>query len=235
MAHQTGDELGDIFEEIIDDTVSDELKYSLLENADQELRDERDWYILREKGNITRPASNDYEDGVSLASNFDRIRNLDDAVRSTSKIYTPIDPDKAEEYKDTDGYYYIKYDLDNEVWKIYFTGTITADETVYYFYQKRGTEVTADNATSAKTWLPAKRGTYIAWLAASRISGGVDGDEINFRMSPEQKQTARELKESLISWDSKLKTRALGGRTGIRRGRQHTRDGHIDTNYPYRS
>lgn len=235
MAHKKGDEIKTVFEEIIDDSVSDELFFSMLEGADEELRDERDWYILREKTSITRAQGAVYTDGNNLPTNFDRVRTKEDAVRSDSRVYQPIDHDESEEYKDSDGYYYLKYDADNEVWQIFFTGTGQSAETVYILYQKRGTEITADNSDTAKTWLPGSRGTYLAWLMASRISGGVDGDEINFRMSPEQKDTAEEKKQTLESWDAKQRLRAMGGRTRMRRGRRPLGDSQIDLKYPYRA
>lgn len=228
----TGQELKDIFEEIIDDSVSDDLFYAMLENADQELRDERDWAFLRAKTTIARSSSDVYTTAHALPANFDRVRTGEDAVRSDARIYHPIDFDEQEDYKSVDGYYYLAYDEAAELWQIYFTGS-TVSETVYVLYQKRGTELTADNEDSAESIWPGKRAMVLPWLVASRVTGGIDGDEINFRMSPEQKNTSRELKQSLVSWDAKARLRAMGGRTRMRNERRPLGGNQIDTRYPY--
>jgi len=230
----TGAELKTIFEELIDDNVSDDLFFAMLENADQELRDERDWAFLRAKTTIARVSSDVYTTAHSLPANFDRVRLQDDAVRSDSRVYHPIDFDEQETYKDAEGYYYLAYDDATGLWKIYFTGTGVTD-TVYVLYQKRGTEITADNDDTQESIWPGKRAMVLPWLVASRVTGGIDGDEINFRMSPEQKNTFRELKQALVSWDTKFKLRAMGGRTRMRHERRPLGENQIDLHYPYRS
>lgn len=230
----TGDELKDIFEEIIDDSVSDDLFYAMLENADQELRDERDWAFLRAKTSVSRATSDAYTTAHALPANFDRVGNRPDAVRSsTGTIFHPIDFDEQEEYKDSDGHYYLAYDTSTELWSIYFTGTPSGAETIYVQYQKRGTELTADNGDTQETVWPQKRGMVLPWLVASRVTGGIDGDEINFRMSPEQKNTFRELKQALISWDTKFRLRAMGGRTRMRTEGRPLGDNQINIRGPY--
>lgn len=226
----TGENVKEIFEEIIDDSVSDDLAYAILENADDELRQERDWYFLRAKTSVARATSDTYETGHALPANFDRVGIKPEAVRSNGTIYHPIDADDQEEYKDSSGYYYLAFDLDTETWKIYFTGPVPVSETVYVSYQKRGTEITSDNAEDTNVIWPGKRGMNLAWRMAERVASGADGDDINFRMSREQQRIAAQMKQGLVSWDTKFRLRAMGGRAGIRRGASSAGENSIDKN-----
>lgn len=225
----TPEEVKNLFEEIIDDAVSEETAYTLMQNADDELRDERDWYFLREATTIARLSSDTYTTAHSLPANFDRVRTMDDAIRSDSRTYYPIDIDRREEYKDSDGFYYLKYDIATGLWQIFFTGTGFADATVHILYQKQGTaiEEAVEDTAGIIVW-PGKRGAILAWQMAARVSGGIDGDELNFRMSPEQKNVYAEMLRALRSWDTKIRLRAMNGRAGFRQQRHISSDNRID-------
>lgn len=228
----TGSELKSIFEEIIDDSVSSEMFVTLIENADDELRGERDWAFLKDRLSITRAAGDTYETAHALPVTFDRVSLDTEAVRSDRTTYRQIPFDSQEDYKDSDGYYYFKYNISSEVWEIYFTGTAASTETVKIAHQKRGTEMTVDNHEDATVVWPGRKGAYLAWLAASRVSGGIDGDEINFRMSEYQERTLRVMHQALVSWDAKIRLRAMGGATPIRRDRPVIGDNQIDLRGP---
>jgi hypothetical protein len=219
-------EIKDMFEEIIDDSVSDETAYVMMENADEELRSERDWYFLREATTIARVAADVYTTAHALPSTFDRVRLKEDAVRSDGRTYSPIDMDQREEYKDSDGFYYLKYNTATELWEIYFTGS-GVSETVNVAFQKKDTEISDARADTAVLW-PGKRGAILAWQMAYRVANGIDGDEINFRMSEGQMSTYQEMLKGLRSWNSKTVIRAMGGTAGFRQPPNYRSSGRID-------
>lgn len=221
-------EIKELFEEIIDDQVSEEMAYTLMENADQDLRDERDWAILKDSQTIARAAGDIYTTGHTLSEDFERVGLRADAVRSGSRIYFPIGMDDREQYKDSDGYYYLKFDIATSLWAMYFTGS-GVGESVTIAYQKRGPEITEDveENDGIIVW-PGKRGMALAWKMASRVSSGIDGDEINFRMSPEQDATAKEMAAGMRRWDTTIRLRVMGGSTPIRGNTTRRGDGRID-------
>lgn len=217
----TIEEIKDTFEEIIDDTISDDLFYILANNAEEELEDERDWVILRGLNTlISRTSGDTYltSHALSAITGFKSVRKLYVGDDEWQEI--PID--MAREYKDSSGFFYIDYA--NET--IFFCGTATQTQTVTVYYTKRSTEL----ATGVTLIWPRKKGAYLAWKIAERVSSGIDGDDLNFRMSTEQARTASEMHSSLVAWDQDLRLRGMGGRAGIRSYAQDGRSQPLRTN-----
>jgi len=191
------------FETLIDDSWDDVATYQLMQNEQEKLELERDWMVLRTLDiSITITSVTTWQTQNSLPTDFLAPRKVFVGTVDGEPL-TAIDYDQILMYKDLPGYYAIDYV--NR--KIYFTGTFGQSYTVYLFYQK--TIGTINDGTETLPWT-GKSGLLIAYRMAAHHKGGVDGDTLNFQMTPEQRQQYREMLNSLIQHDTTLQLKSMG-------------------------
>jgi len=187
----TGSEIVAMFAQIIDQEGNNPLDsvftYQLLNLARTKLEDETDWEYLKKKWTIT---------GTTLPTDFSEPIKL-----ICDKDYVPLHPFEDYEFYD-DGYY-----ID------YASGTINAIDTypapVILTYKKTGADIT--DATSPV--FPSRFHAILAYEMAFVYQAGIDGDDLNFRMSAEHKMQYGMLKKLMLSWDADIKAKNMNGIT----------------------
>lgn len=198
-------EIKEYFESLIYDTWDDDATYRLMQNEEEKLELEREWVVLRKLNtSISVDTSTTWETEKDLPNDFLTARKV--YVGSMNgQTLTEIAFDNIIQYKDIPGYFAIDYA--NK--KIYFTGVFSQSYTVYLYYKKsivdEGESVVADTEFP---W-PGKTALVLAYRMAQHHKAGVDGDEVNFQMTPEQAREYKELKNSLIQWDVNLQLKAM--------------------------
>ena len=106
------------------------------------------------------------------------------------------------------------YDFAND--QYFLMGSQTGGETITFPYIKETPKLEAGGNNSV--WPPRYR-KLMAYEAAVIHFGGVDSDDLNVLLVPEQRDAARRLKRSMMSWDQRLKRASMAGRSGtFRRG-----------------
>lgn len=207
-----GDEIIDLFYTIVDDEeLSSTVAYTLLNLAEDQLEDERDWMVLRVKDtSLTHSTSDTYATAHTLPSNFKReLLNgmfVQYANGEVKQIF-PVKYEEIEMYRNEMGRYAINYATGN----LYLTGAYTESVTIIVNYIKRATDL-ADGVTCP--W-PGKYGSVLAYMMAQTYSGGMDGDDVNFRMSENQKVEMATIKYAMAQWDGNLQLRQMGYQAGI--------------------
>jgi len=186
-----GSEIVTLFAQIIgqegNNPLDDTFVYQLLNTAKSKLEDLTDWEYLKKKWTIS---------GTTLPTDFSEPIKL-----ICDKDYVPLRPFEDYEFYD-DGYY-----ID------YANGTINAIDTypapVILTYKK-----TADDITSATSPVfPVRFHPLLAYEMAYIYQAGIDGDDLNFRMSAIHLKEREELKKLMLSWDADLKAKNMNGIT----------------------
>lgn len=204
----TGEQIKELFYDIVDDDeLSDDTVYKLMNSADTQLANERDWMWLRAKDtSIQHTTSQNYQTGHDLPEKFKKDRNVYvmSATGTPQEVF-PVPYDQIETYRDEPRRYAVDY-ANN---KIYFTGIYQNDMTVILNYVKYA-ETLEDDVEAV--W---PDGAILAFKMAKNYSGGMDGDEVNFRMSPEQENEFAEIRRTTILLDGQLQARSMGNQLGI--------------------
>jgi hypothetical protein len=186
-----GSEIITMFAQIIDQEGNNPLDetfvYQLLNTAKSKLEDLTDWEYLKKKWTIsTTTLPTDFNEPIKLICDKD---------------YVPLHPFEDYEFYD-DGYY-----ID------YANGTINAIDTypapVILTY-KRLTDDITDTTSPA---FPTRFHPILAYEMAFIYQAGIDGDDLNLRMSAEHKIQHAEIKKLMLSWDADLKAKNMNGIT----------------------
>lgn len=187
----TGSEIITMFSQIIgeegDNPLDNAFSLQLLNLAKNKIEDLTDWEYLKKKWTIS---------GTTLPTDFNEpIKIICD------KDYVPLHPFEDYEFYD-DGYY-----ID------YANNTINAIDTypspVILTYKK----TTDDLTTETSPLFPSRFHPILAYEMAFIYQAGIDGDDLNFRMSAEHKLQHAELKKLMLSWDADIKARNMNGIT----------------------
>ena len=197
-------QLKTFFENLIDDTIDTDFFYNLLNKANDELIQERDWELFKSPNTTYSTAVGDtYLTTHALPTDFFTPRRY---IYVGNLRYAPIPFEKRILYKDSARKYYI--DHANAVFAI--CGTQGSVQTITFLYNKIPTEITsADSASSTIIKWPSLFRTILAFKMADIIEAGVDADDIAFRMSEKQRAEYARLKKGLESWDARLKLHAM--------------------------
>lgn len=196
-------EVKTFFEALIDDTWDEDATYLLMQSEEEKLEAERDWMVLRTLDTSISVGTGDtWQTEKTLPTDFLSPRKVYVGSQQNDP-YIQIPMDQALQYKDSTGYYYIDYSTK----KMHFCGTHSQTYTVYLFYKKTMGDIT--DGTETFPW-DGKRATVLAYRMAEHHKGGVDGDEINFEMTPEQRLQYRQTLNSLIQLDTNQQLKAMG-------------------------
>lgn len=205
-----GEQILDLFYEIVDDEeISSDSAYILMNNAEDMLEDARDWMILRAKDtSLSHSTSDTYSTQHSLPTRFKRARKV--FLRGSAGVPQEIFPvsfEELEAYQSTNGYYAIDYANS----KIHITGSYGETMTIILNYIKRAPTIDEDETV---VW-PGKYGAILAFDMAQIYSGGIDGDDVNFRMSEKQEKQRYAIYQGMVQWDGGLQLAEMGGQAGM--------------------
>ena len=168
---------------------------------------ERPWrFLLKEDSSQTRSSGDTYLTMKTLVSDFNFDVGM--LVGSSTLEYEPIGFEERRKYQNSGRHYYI--DIGNSQFAI--TGQASQTETIFMQYTMFTTDLTVLADSFSSGW-PVRFLPLIAFNAAAIYRGGTDFDDQNARMSVENRAVARALKDSMVSWDARLKLRSMGNST----------------------
>lgn len=205
----TGEELIELASEIAEDDIPEAFAIQGLNVAKNKREDARPWAFLKTLDSSKTASPGDtWQTSKALPDNFRRDYRM---LVGTSFEYFPIPFEQRIAYKDAFGRYVI--DLANEVY--YLTGRIGVAATIYLHYLKTTTEFSAANLETPEilVW-PERFQPLLAFDLAGMFQGGVDFDAVSARMSPFNRQMAKDLEDAMTSWDTQLQLRAMNDSYG---------------------
>lgn len=195
----TVEQIQDFFANIVDDTLDNDFLLDLVKSADEKIRSERDWEILKKLDTTKTHSSGDtYTSTKDLPTDFFAPARF---IFINRIPHRPIPFIEREAYRDTPRVYYIDYA--NAVYGI--CGTASSSQTITFPYIYRPTTLT----TSSTPVFPSEFHKLWAFEMAALYEAGIDADDTYFRMSAENKLQAKMLWDRLISWDSRLKLHSM--------------------------
>lgn len=183
----TGSEILTLFAQIIgeegDNPLDSTFAYQLMNTSKDKLEELTDFEYLKKKVSLTTSAlPADFREFIKLVSN---------------QVPVPLRP--FEDYEMYDDGYYIDYANST----INAIGSYTVTPIMTY---KRQT----DDITSATSPVfPARFHPLLAYEMAFIYQGGIDGDDLNFRMSQIHLTQREELKKLLLNWDAQIKQKNM--------------------------
>jgi hypothetical protein len=186
-----GSEILTLFAQIIDQEGNNPLDstfaYQLMNLAKNKLEEETDWEYLKKKWSIiTTVLPTDFSEPVKIVCNQSPI---------------PLRP--FEDYEFYEDGYYIDYA------NLTINALTTYSPTPILTYKK----TTDDIAAGTSPAFPARFHPILAYEMAFVYQAGIDGDDLNFRMSAEHKIQYGMLKKLMLSWDADIKARNMNGIT----------------------
>ena len=195
----TTQEIIDYMQSLVDDTLDSAFLLDLAKAADEKIRSERDWEILKKLDTSKSTAAGDtYTSTKALPTDFFAPSRY---IFINRLPHRPIPFVEREAYRDTPRVYYIDYA--NAVFGICGSQATASTITFPYIYKP------SDLTTSTSPVFPSDFHKLWAYEMASLYEAGIDADDTYFRMSAEQKLQARMLWDRLISWDARLKLHSM--------------------------
>lgn len=194
----TGQEIKDLAEVILDDSINEELFLGYLNTAKDIIEDSRDWEFLKALDTSNTASSG----SKALPTAFRRDRKM--LIGSGYTEYWPVPFEEQHLYRNTSRRYYIDYSSST----FELLGNIGVTGTIYLYYLKSTPDITL--ATSP-VW-PERFHKILAYMVASFVMGGVDADDVFARLAPENRLVAVQLLNAMTLWDTNLKVRAKNNR-----------------------
>ena len=199
----TSQELYTTANDIAEDTIPETLFYRLLNVAKNKREDSRLWEFLKKMDSSkTASVGDTWATSKALPTDFRRDYKM---LVGTDIEYFPVPFEQRIVYKDAARRYAL--DLANSVY--YLTGSVSAAKTIYLFYIKTSPEFAVATKESEICVWPDRFQPLLAFDVAAMFQGGVDYDDISARMSPFNRQMAKELEASMIQWNTDLQLRAM--------------------------
>lgn len=190
------------------------LFYSFLDVAQSNTENERPWVILRsEDSSQTASAGQTIADSHDLPSNFRKffgrfpvvlVDSSGNAIRKLREI--PIN--MRNEYRNDNDKFYVDYSTK----KFYLCGTQNASATIYQYYIKKPTKI---SAATGNTWVFSAYDDYekkLAFDIAVMHKLGVDYDQINAMQGNANAAQSKLIFEQMKEWDNEL---ALSAQQGV--------------------
>ena len=203
----TGTQILTLFQSIVDDqSIDDVSALQIMNLAKDVVEEERPWrFLLTVDSSKTASTGDTYLSTKALPTAFRTDYRM--FVGSSFIEYYPILFEERYMRRSEPRRYYL--DMASSVFAL--TGTISASSTIYLYYIKTTDDIAAG---TSPVW-PSRFHPYLAFKMAEIYSGGIDGDEVNFRMTSAQQRVAREMHDAMVSWDERLKLQAMNNRGGM--------------------
>jgi len=191
-----GEELGD--------TLFDTLLNSVRSNRENE----RPWRkLVKEDSSKTATSSNVFTTAHSLPSDFRRA-----LPRRAVVLVSTTDSNDFLEYEEvlfenrfqrqnSSGFFFIDHANNN----LHLAGTLDKSYVIHLFYIYNPGDITNSNA-----WpFPSEFHPILPYDIAAVHKGGIDYDDTNARMAPEDRAAARAIHNAMIKWDTELMLTSL--------------------------
>jgi hypothetical protein len=183
----TGSEILTLFAQIIgeegDSPLDQTFALQLMNIAKDKVEELTDFEYLKKKVSLTTS---------TLPANFREFIKL-----TSNAVPVPLRP--FEDYEMYNDGYYIDYANST----INAIGSYTTTPIMTYKYQ------TDDLTTSTSPVFPARFHSLLAYEMAFIYQAGIDGDDLNFRMSQIHLTQREELKKLLLNWDAQIKQKNM--------------------------
>lgn len=204
----TGQEILDQFENIVDDDIDPTFGLFLMNAAKDEVEGGYDWNFNRGIDiSKTISAGDTYLSTKALPTDFLAPRKL--YVTGDINPWNLIPYEEIYRYKDIYKRWYI--DHLNRVFAL-CGGSNPVGATIQLFYARFSPAITL---TTSPVW-PETFHAYLPFKMAEMYKSGIDGEEVNFRMSPSNLRIASDILRSFRLWDAKIKTIEYNSKNEIR-------------------
>ena len=198
----TGQNILDLFHNLIDDTVEGDFALDLMNNAKDILESERDWEMLiKEDATNTTTVGYTFANAITLPTDFLNVVGI--FVGDYEQL--PIPFEKQRDWKDSQARYFIDY-ANKE---LHICGKVGTSETIYIYYIYQTDDLTAD---TSPVW-PAKFHKLIAFKMADIYFQSIDADDLTRQQYIGHRLQADLLYKQLLQWDAGLKLAKMGGST----------------------
>lgn len=208
-----GTELSTFCQEINGDaTIGDTLLFQFINLAKAMVEQLRPWMLLRYTDTSkTVTASNTWQTAIDLSTitRFNRFFETVDnppikLFDGTSRVayYTQVPFNRRLEFKDVSNTFV--YDEANKT--LYLNGTVQFAGTLYIDHLKDSPDITNDDSSS---WVfPSWSHALLGFYAVGLYKGGVDFDDINARMAPDNRAQAQAILSRLEGFDNEKQLQA---------------------------
>lgn len=206
---KTGQELIDLFNSLIDDSLDNDTALVLLNDAKTELEGERTWYCLKKKDSTQNSLTSDsYETQKALPADYSETLKI--VLEGQPEPLAGINYEEQENFKNEFGYFFI----DIASGKLHLTGTPDQDRQMYHFYKAFTPEIALDSSWSV---FPERFHAILAYKMAAKFYN-IDFSDISAQAGADKMwlRNAAILQQSLNNWDNNHKVAANGSRTGYR-------------------
>lgn len=194
----TGQDIIDRFEAIVDDSIDEDQELFLMNAAKDEIEGSYDWNFNRAlDSSVTIGSSDNYLTTHALQTDFLVPRKL--YITGDINPWILIGYDQRDRYKDIYKRFYI--DWLNRTFALCGASN-GAGKVINLFYGRMTPDLTL---TTSPVW-PSVFHKYLPFKMAEMWQSGSDGDEVNQRMSPQNRRLADNLLASFIAWDRRIKT-----------------------------
>ena len=195
----TGSNIKSFFELVVHDSLDSVETYQLMNMARVNIEDDRAWeYRKCLDETIAHLSSDTYLTSHNLPSDFDSILMVYDGTITTPLVEVPFaDRNK---YQNSANRFFIDYSTN----KIYFTGSVSSDQTVHLWYIKNS----ADISSGTSPVFPVKYHPLIAFKMAEMYYP-VDAGERGRTWDDRWGMFYKKLMDQMIDWDSRIKSNKL--------------------------
>ncbi len=198
----TGQQLKDLTTELLGGReLGDTLFLQLLNMAKGIIEGERDWrYLLTEDSANSAAAGDTYLTMKTIPSRFLFPVSRDPVVlrNGTSVVtYQTIGFTKRHDNQLTPGLVY--FDYKNSQFAL--CGGVSQAYTIYLYYIAESADLTLTTSWTFPTFAH----PLLAYYVAALHKGGIDYDDVNRLMAPENRSIVDTIRRRLVQWDDKLK------------------------------
>jgi hypothetical protein len=197
----TGQENIDKFHNYVSDELDTDFEIQLVNDAKNSIEAELMMEVTKKlNSSASTTAGQTYTTARILPTDF----YLPLVIYVGSTPYYPVPFERQQEYRDQTGFYWI--DIANE--NYYLSGTQSASNTIYFYYQYETPDLTADTLA---TWEPVWKSRFhtLIPLEMARLYWQIDQGEKNRAWTVEYAAEYRRWKGLLQDWDARLKLNAM--------------------------
>ncbi|MFN3658181.1 MAG: hypothetical protein ACK4UO_13070 [Pseudolabrys sp.] len=205
----TGPELSTLCEEVNGGaSIGETLIFQLINLGKAMVEQTRPWVLLRNTDTSkTVTAANTWQTGIDLSTivRFNRFYGEEpitvfDGLNSVTK-FREVPWNRRLDFRNSPNTFV--YDEANKT--LYLNGTVQAG-TLYIDHIKDSPDITSDDSSS---WIfPSWSHPLLAFFAVGIHKGGIDYDDINARMSPDNRALAQQIQNMLAGWDNSKQLQA---------------------------
>ena len=206
----TGQQLVNEINDIVDNTLGDDMAITLINFVKNLVEDGRQWiFLVKEDSSKSVSPSDTFLTSKALPSDFNVDLSLFVGLDSDESYlqYRPVPFAKRRMFRNTRGYY---IDWVNSLY--FLTGQEDVTKTIFLTYIYQTDDLTLLNSP---VW-PSRFHKIISFLAADIWSAGIDVDDITLRQALKLSTEGEKLLQSMIDWDAQIRLRAINGQAGFR-------------------